>query len=330
MAAIAAAAITVAVLLMTAASLRRNLFLYTNPLAEYGVQYPFAQNGTVPEDIVMGGQTYTYNKDLVNVLFIGYDETVQREMPGIGFQADTLVLAVINKKTGGISVLSIPRDTVTDFPVFDFNGNYATVNSGQVALSHAYGREYDISNDLTMASVSNLLYQIPIGRYFALNIDGIGPVNDAAGGVNLELLADFTAFNPEMSMGTMYTLWGDEAELYVRARQAPNMSGEDLDRMKLQKQYIAEFVRSLKTAAAEDFSVLGNVLQAAQGYSQSNLEIVELLYLAVRLRNASIELENMVTIPGHAEPGGQFDSVYITDEEALKQMVLDVFFVPAA
>jgi len=308
-----------------------NMFRYTNPLGDYGVPYPFTYNGTVPRDFDIDGRTYSYNTDLVNILFIGYDELGERGKQGIGYQADTLLLAVFNKKTKDISIISIPRDSVTDFAVFDAYGNYAFVESGPVSLSYAYGENDKIRNDLTMAAVSNLMYQIPLNRYIAMNIDSIGPINDAVGGVTLTLDADFTTCipemefsmcNPEMEEGKVYTLLGDDAVMYVRERQLPGMSGKDADRMKRQKQYVLAFVDTLKTASNDDPGVFSKLLSVVSGNVQTNLKSVELLFLLYSMRGNSFNLGAFEEVPGY-----MVDFHYMIDEDSLKQMIVDIFFI---
>lgn len=304
-----------------------DFFAYNNPLAERGLPYRMAQNGSIPEDVTVNGKTYRYNKNVVSVLFIGYDKTDQREKQGIGYQADTLILLAVNMATGKTDALAIPRDTLAEIPVTDINGAYVKTDNMQIALANAYGREDAVGFDFTMAAVSNLLYRVPVVRFVAMDVDAIGPLTDAAGGIELEILEDFSMFNPQMLAGATYNLTGDDAELYVRSRQIPGMSGLNTDRMTRQAQFVAAFEQKVKQLVKEDPSALQPLAETVGQYVTTNLTKKELTLLLWRLLSASADERSIVMIPGQTEQVKDvYEPVYVVNEKELRQLVLDIFF----
>ncbi len=290
-------------------------FNYTNTLSDYGVEHPFANNGKNPN---LEG----YNKDLQTVLFTGYDYTVARDIQGMGYQADTLLLFVINKKTGETKIISIPRDTLTQIPILDFNDRFVYTQEEPIALSHAYGLNAGISDELTMAVVSNLLYQIPVTRYFALNIDGINIANNAIGGVFLEIMADFTMYNPQMKKGANFLLTDETAEVYIRTRQFPGMSGKDEDRVLRQHQYFSTFLATLKQKAKENPAIILDLYNKMQGYFNTNISVPELMFLAYKVLGSDSSNMEIIKLPGEYKEG-----VFMQDLEQTKALVKEVFFV---
>ena len=70
-----------------------------------------------------------------------------------------------------------------------------------------------------MAAVRRLFYNVPINSYVALDLDGISYMNDAVGGVGLTPIETFRNFTE----GETVTLWGKDAESYVRYRDTTKL-----------------------------------------------------------------------------------------------------------
>lgn len=92
------------------------------------------------------GSKYKYNKDMINLLFMGVDTTgvINGEMPeqtseeGAG-QADTIILAALNNKTKTVQLIPINRDTMTDVSIYDIYGKFTGKQKEQLALAYAFG-----------------------------------------------------------------------------------------------------------------------------------------------------------------------------------------------
>ena len=107
------------------------------------------------------GVTYKYNEDIVNVLLMGIDKTQQRDINYIvenGYQADAVFVAAINTKTGGVRIVNIPRDTLTEIMRFDRNGAFSRVGVSPICTAHSFGDGRLMSGQLMEAAVGNLLY----------------------------------------------------------------------------------------------------------------------------------------------------------------------------
>ena len=71
------------------------------------------------------GKTYKYNQNLSNYLLLGVDKRTPAETrvgKADAGQADALFLLSLNRKTKEMTMISIPRDTMTDVESFDLEG----------------------------------------------------------------------------------------------------------------------------------------------------------------------------------------------------------------
>ena len=163
--------------------------------------------------IVYEGNTYEYNSNLENYLFLGVDtkeEVVLQDTPGTAGQADCIMVLSVNRKDKTARILQISRDSMTDIDLYDINGNYFTSVRAQIATQYAYGNGKDTSCWVMKKTVSRLLYDLPLEGCMSLNIDGIHAINDAVGGVTLTVPEDYTSIDPAFIKGTQITLNGEQ------------------------------------------------------------------------------------------------------------------------
>lgn len=87
--------------------------------------------------IYRDGVKYRYNENLYTILCMGIDvrmlTLVQKAETGQGTQSDANFLLVIDNENRKISIVAIPRDTMTDIDLYDDGQCYDTVNA-QLAL----------------------------------------------------------------------------------------------------------------------------------------------------------------------------------------------------
>ena len=285
--------------------------------------------------ISYNGKTYAYNDNLVNILFIGVDATNENKYEGYGdsaHQSDTLILAVMDVVKKEISFINIPRDTVTDINVLDLDFNYVNTIKGPIAIQHGYGDGAAMSDEATVNAVSNLLYSTPVYRYAAMNMSAIEVINDKVGGVTVEVLEDMTKWNKNMVKGTQYELWGKDATIYV-ARRDTNIDDSAIGRMKRQTQYLKALFKKGKEKTKEDILFPVTTYMDVKDSINTNLTTDEITYLARQVIEMDITDEDIKTIPGEMRHigadefyGYSFPMGYVTDDDALKQMIIDTFY----
>lgn len=170
-----------------------------------------------PQTVTYQGQTYEYNRELTNILFMGVDkkeEVTLQDTPGTAGQADCIMILSLDEKTQTGKVLQISRDTMTDVDIYDVNGNFYTSVEAQIATQYAYGNGEKSSCWAMEKTVSELLYELPVDAYISLYIDSISTLNDAVGGVTLTIPEDYTEVDPAFVQGAVITMTGEQAERY--------------------------------------------------------------------------------------------------------------------
>ena len=167
--------------------------------------------------VIYNGHKYQYNKDITSILFMGVDrdkintDEEYLKKHGAG-QSDTLFLAAVNTSTGKISLINVPRDIMANVKTYDENGKYSGRKLRQLCLAYAYGDGKAKSCKNAVDAVSKVLYGIPIDSYMSINLSAISVLNDAVGGVNVQVIGDLTSVDPTLKEGANVTLLGGYAE----------------------------------------------------------------------------------------------------------------------
>lgn len=279
--------------------------------------------------IYYGGEKYRYNEEIYTVLFMGIDSYKglgAEHTEEYGDQSDTNILFVINLKEKSIQLISISRDTMTDVEVYTADGEYFNTVKSQLALQYAYGDGKEKSCELMVKAVSNLMYGLPIHGYCAMSLHGIAVANDAVGGVKIVALEDIDEGGFRMKKGTEKLLKGKEARYYVMDRNKEVFASNSL-RMQRQKQYLNAFADQLKEKMQKDITVPVKLYQALDDYMITDISLDEMSYLATLALECEFDTENILTVAGKVEKkeGEKYEEYYV-DEEALYQLILDVFY----
>lgn len=284
------------------------------------------------ETIEYNGSTYVYNEDVVAIAFLGVDKRelgLEDDTVGTAGQSDTDIVFTVNTKTGKAKAISIPRDTMVDIDLYSESGIFLRSEKMQLCLSYAYGDGKAKSAENVTTSISRVLYDVPISKYFALDLDGIKPINDAIGGVTLESLYDFDDIG--IKKGDTIHLEGDLTEKYVRQRDMDTVNAS-LNRTARQTQYIKAFAAQVVPAVTQDFSIVSKLYNTASEYSSTNLSLSNVTYLASLMLSQGITEFETVTLEGEMKESDKTDyadyvyAEFYPDEDSVMQVVLDTFY----
>lgn len=276
------------------------------------------------------GKIYEYNPSIISILYMGIDKTgrVQLSKDGIsGGQADALFLFVLNPDKKTASVVAINRNTITDVDVFNESGEYVGTQKLQICLQHGYGDGMELSCERQVKAVSGLFFGLPIHGYIATNQDAAAALNDAVGGVTLEVLEDIPAWKGirGFTKGEVTTLSGQEARRYVQYRDV-NVFDSASGRLLREKQYLNAIFSRMKEVVKENPSSIMNIYQAVSPYTVTNMEPADLLYLAGQAPSYSMGSEGIYSMEGEtilAESG--FEEFY-PDRKQLYDLMINVFY----
>lgn len=283
------------------------------------------------EVIEYNGHKYVYNDDVISIAFMGIDK---RELDtdaqiGTAGQADADLILTVDSNTGRSKVIAIPRDTMVDVDIYSESGIFLRNENMQLCLSYAYGDGGESSAHNVTTSVSRVLYNVPINKYFALDLDGIAPINDALGGVTVESMFDFPDLG--ITKGDQVHLIGDLTEVYVRRRDMDTVDAS-LNRTARQVQYIKAFASQALPAVINDFGVVSRLYNTASGYSATDLDVSNVTYLASLLLSKGVRDFETTTLQGEmkmsdkADATGRVYAEFYPDETATLETVLDTFY----
>ena len=272
------------------------------------------------------GTAYARREDLETVLLLGVDKFEGETPEGYvnNQQADFLLLLVMDKQNETCTPIQLNRDTMTQIQILGVTGELAGTFTGQLALAHTYGSGEEDSCENTVLAVSNLLYGMEIDHYVSLTMDGVALLNDLVGGVTVEVLDDFTGIDDSLVQGETVTLQGQQALTYVRSRGGLEDSS-NLHRMERQRQYLAALQQQLKAAVQQEDGFTLDALLQLNEYMVSDCTVNQLSDLGDSL--ATYQVGDILTTPGDAQEGEEFME-FTVDEDALQQLVMDVFYEP--
>ena len=272
------------------------------------------------------GKEWRYNKNISNYLFIGVDTREQADTRvgrSDAGQADALFLISLNRKNGEVTMISIPRDTMTAVESFDLEGNSLGTSTDHISLSYGYGDGNQESCKLTQEAVENLLYGVPIQGYFALNLDGLPELSKSLGGVTVTVPNNsLESKYPEYAEGTEVTLDESNTELFVRSRDIET-SQSAIDRLERQKVYINAFIKKAKERYAESAGYAAELYQTLSPYTVTNISQDRLIKLIQSIDQDKDYTE--WTIPGEGVEGESFDEYHV-DDDALYEQIIHTFY----
>jgi LCP family protein required for cell wall assembly len=190
-----------------------------------------------------------FGKAPINILVIGSDG---RSTPadchlggdcGPGANADVEMLVHVSADRSNATVMSIPRDTVTDLPACRDAATGASMagHVGQINSTLTYGP------GCTVAAVHQLS-GVPIDHFAMVDFTGVVTMSDAVGGV--QVCVSSNVYDPyshlKLTRG-VHTLKGLAALEFLRSRHAFG-DGSDLGRTYAQHLFLSALVRNLRSA----------------------------------------------------------------------------------
>ncbi|WP_225849313.1 LCP family protein [Streptomyces sp. HPF1205] len=195
-----------------------------------------------------------FGRTPINILVMGSDGRTSAEdcklgggcsRTGVqtGQNADVEMVVHISADRSNATVMSIPRDTITDIPACTNpkNGARTAGYHGQINSALSYGQACQV------ATVHQLT-GIPIDHFIQVDFSGVVRMSDAVGGVGVCVDANVydTYSHLKLSAGS-HTLKGVAALEFLRSRHGFG-DGSDLGRTYAQHIYLSSLIRKLKSA----------------------------------------------------------------------------------
>ena len=173
-------------------------------------------------------------------------------------------------------------------------------------------------------AVSNLLFKLPIQRYCSINFEAVPTLNDAIGGVDVDVLEDIYGEHCTLYAGTTAHLDGYEALDYIRWRDEW-VAESSMGRLERQKQYMLNYFNQAKDTLKEDITLPVKVFQELDGNMCTNVTVEDLTYLAPEMLDIAMDTENIAMVPGEVVQGEKLEEYHINEDD-LKELVISRFY----
>lgn len=280
-------------------------------------------------DVVWNGKGYNYNDHLSNFLFMGVDNR-EKEETSLGQanagQADAVYLASWDRVEDTVTLISIPRDTMTEIQIYGPGGTDLGTNLNHISLSYAYGDGSHESCRLTKDAVSNLFYGLPIQGYCSINLDGLPLLTESVGTLTVTVPNDsLEKVDPEFTKGAEVTLTPENTEMFVRYRDI-TVSQSAISRMERQQEFIRAFGDAAVQKFATDPGFITDLYVSLDPYMVTNMGTDQLVDIMQSVSAGGTRDE--WTVPGEGVEGENYDEYYV-DDEALYAKIIETFYVEA-
>ncbi len=289
-----------------------------------------APRGTTPatdyasKTIIRDGVPYFPRQDITVMLVMGIDRfgaVEESEYSSNKGDADMVSLLVFDEQDETIDILVLNRDTMVKMPVLGLGGKPAGSRYAQLTLAHTYGSGLRDSCENVKKTVSDLFNGLRIDYYLSMNMDAISLLNDAVGGVTVNVTEDFSAVDPTISVGEQ-TLNGEQAINYVRTRKDV---GDQLNtsRMERQRKYMEGFVNAVWASLDESETFIYSVYEDVDDYIVTDCTLASLGSLFSRYQDYT--LQEVITLKGESVLNDGYMEFHV-DEDALDDVMLDLFY----
>ncbi|WP_347877152.1 LCP family protein [Streptomyces sp. 8K308] len=245
--------------------------------------------------------------DPVNILFIGTDSRTGEGNDSYGGEAsegnDTTILMHFSAGREHATGLSIPRDMITDIPACEITGEDGTTEtipaSEGVRFNQAMGA---MGRDPScVVNTVQEMTGVTINHLIMADFNAVKELSSAVGGVPicLEEPIDDPKSGLNLPAGD-HVVEGEEALAFVRTRYGVGNSG-DLDRIKLQQQFVASMARQITDggilSSPTRLLELADVATRALTVDDEIENVNDLRLLAEDLGRVSMSEMNFVTLP---------------------------------
>ncbi|MDX3230834.1 LCP family protein [Streptomyces sp. ME19-01-6] len=243
----------------------------------------------------------------MNILVIGTDKRDGKGNEGYGDagsvgHADTTILFHVSADRTNATALSIPRDMITDIPncTTRKDGTKEAIDGEQgVRFNTSLGQE-GRDPSCTWATVEKLT-GLEINHFLMADFNAVKTLSSAVGGVEVCLAKDVNDPKSHLKLSKgRHTIEGEDALAFVRTRHSVGFES-DLDRIKLQQQFLSSMMRKMKSSGTltspSKMWDLANSATKALTVDTGIGTVNKLKDLALNLSKVDLKNVTFVTVP---------------------------------
>ncbi|MBE6619160.1 MAG: hypothetical protein E7626_05190 [Ruminococcaceae bacterium] len=281
-------------------------------------------NGDDSRTLEIDGVKYSPRQDVNVFMLVGIDREGKHEDSNSyrnSGEADMISLLIFDESDKTYSILCLNRDTMLEMPTIGLGGKYAGKAYGQLALSHTYGSGLIDSCQNVKKTVSSFLYNLEIEYCLSLTMDAVAKLNDAVGGVTVNVTDDFPA-ETGILKGEGVKLSGEQALNFVRTRKDV---GDQLNvsRMKRHEEYMKGFMSALNTKLNSDEDFIVSTYRDLSDYVVTDCTLDSLQKFVSRY--SDYQFKEIVSPVGENTVGEKYMEFKV-DPKELEKLVIRLFY----
>lgn len=253
----------------------------------------------------------------LNILLLGTDARPDETGPT---RTDAIVVVHIDRDTGRVSMLSIPRDLWVSYPT----GGEGRINAAYAIGEHRFGPGGGAA--LAKSTVSKLL-GVPIDYFILINFEGFKKIIDLIGGIEIDVprpiydpaypTEDYGTIEVSFDAGRQW-MDSERALIYARTRHADSDFGRN---QRQQQVLMAIFQRIRDQGLLQQITNLDDYTGALRNYVTTDLSRRKMLELASFARTINSEniLRYAIDSSSIVELGG--GATFRVKPQALRRIV---------
>ncbi|TVL88196.1 LCP family protein [Streptomyces sp. SAJ15] len=268
----------------------------------------------------------------VNILVIGTDKREGKGNTGYGDEgsvghADTTILFHVSEDRTNATAISIPRDLITDIPdcftIQDDDTKKTIPGQRQVRFNTSLGQG-GRDPGCTWRTVEKLT-GLEISHFMMADFNAVKTLSSAVGGVEVCVAKDIDDPKSHLKLSKgRHTIEGDDALAFVRTRHAVGF-GSDLDRIKMQQQFLSSMIREMKSGGTftnpKKMWKLANAATKALTVDTGIGSVDKLMDLGKDLSQVNVKNITFTTLPVIDNPAeGPHHKTVVVDEAKANQL----------
>jgi LCP family protein required for cell wall assembly len=279
-------------------------------------------------DVGDAGSKNVTHEGPMNILVIGTDS---RQGLGDSYgdagstgHADTTILFHVSADRSNATALSIPRDIVTGIPACPTRQEDGTTKVVPASPRHLTYPKFNESlgqdgrdPGCTMRLVKELT-GVQVDHFMMVNFEAVKTLSSAVGGVDVCLKRPLVDPKSHLNLGAgPHTIQGEQALEFVRTRHALR-NQSDLDRIKLQQNFLAAMIRKMKSGDTltnpKKLWTLGNAATEALTVDTAIGSVSKLTGLAKDLSKVDTKHITFTTLPVVDNPDEKVHATVVVDD----------------
>lgn len=279
-----------------------------------------------PYEVLLAQSDTSFLKDTINILLIGVDHSVERDTWGgkKAFHSDVMIVLSVNKVTGAVNMISLPRDTYANIPGVD--GIYklnASIDCGGGWPTE--DNNYSMSGfEKVCEAASWMLGGIPVHYYYAVDMNAVKGLVDAVGGMQgFDVEMDFKMQGRSYTEG-IQDMDGQAVLDYLRVRKGISNAG-DLNRINRQKKMLIAIFNKIEQNGL--LTSIPGMLDAFDGNLYTNTTLAQTAALAAFAYNVDPDSIGMYSMSGKYNYGIFNWNFVLTDQKARVELIKQIYGV---